>query len=138
MDLGGLARGERIVAGAGTALAFDLALLPWHRLNLGVIIVPRTAVQWPNAPLGVVALVLVASMVTLVLAERARPWVRARASWLQVVGAAVPALLVAKLMLAPRSLGYAAFAGVALGALVAYGARLVCVDTGRLTRAPGP
>jgi len=121
MDLAGLSRGERIVAGAGAALSLDLALLPWHRLNLGIIIVPRTALQWPNAPLGMAALLItLAIMITTVSGSgrRAKPVHRRR---LQGAGLIVTGLLVAKLALSPDALGYAAYVGVALSALVAYG-----------------
>ena len=71
VDLDRLSTGERVVAVAGTALAVDLLFLPWHRFDLGIVVVPRTAVQWPFALLGVPALLLSAAMVAVVLAGAA-------------------------------------------------------------------
>ncbi|MGH9182190.1 MAG: hypothetical protein ACRDY5_10810 [Acidimicrobiales bacterium] len=125
-----LSTGERLVAASGTVLAFDLSFLPWHRFDLGIVVVPRTAVQWPFALLGVPALLLTLAMVTLVtlggatevvLPARLDRWRR----HLYPAGVAVVVLLSTKLLALTNPLGYGAFAGVALAALLTYGAHLV-------------
>ncbi|MEO7441917.1 MAG: hypothetical protein ABIW46_00110 [Acidimicrobiales bacterium] len=52
MELNRLSVGERIVAASGAVLAFDLLFLPWHRFDLGIVVVPRTAVQCLSPSFG--------------------------------------------------------------------------------------
>ncbi|MGH9165157.1 MAG: hypothetical protein ACRDZW_06565 [Acidimicrobiales bacterium] len=128
MDLARLGTGERVVAGAGATLAVDLALLPWHRINLGIIVVPRTAVQWPQAPLGVLALVLVVALVGVSAAGPDSAWARRLRPRLAPASLAVVAVLAIKLMLATATLAYGAYAALALAAAVAYGAARIRRD----------
>lgn len=130
MELDRLSAGERLVAASGTALAFDLAFLPWHRFDLGIVVVPRTAVQWPFALLGVPALLLGLAMVSVVLLDRATDIdlpVRV-AGWPKLLcpaGVAVTTLLGVKLLALTSPLGYGAYLGIVLAGLLTYGGHLV-------------
>ncbi|HVL92973.1 MAG TPA: hypothetical protein VM264_06470 [Acidimicrobiales bacterium] len=135
MELERLTPGERVVAGAGTLLAFDLLFLPWHRFDLGIVVVPRTAVQWPFALLGVPALLLTVAMVAVVtLGAATDVTLPARlAGWRQrlyPVGVTVAVLLGVKLLVLTSPLGYGAYLGMVLAAAVAYGGHLVRRESG--------
>lgn len=141
VDLDRLGTGERVVAAAGLALAVDLAFLPWHRFDLGIVVVPRTAVQWPFALLGVPALAIAVAMVTAVVVGRATDVALpgALAGWpprLEPAGLAVVGLLVAKVLARTRPLGYGAYLGVTLAVVLAWGGRRVSREAGR--DSPGP
>jgi len=130
-----LSTGERVVVVSGTTLAFDLLFLPWHRFDLGIVVVPRTAVQWPFALLGVPALLLSLAMVAAVLLGRASDAALPAplAGWphlLQPAGLAVATLLVVKLLALSHPLGYGAYAGVLLAGLLSFGGHLVRRETG--------
>lgn len=143
MEFDRLSPGERVVVVSGTVLAFDLLFLPWHRFDLGIVVVPRTAVQWPFALLGVPALLLSLAMVSVVLLGRASDasLPAALAGWPRVLhpaGLAVVTLLVVKMLVLTSPLGYGAYGGLLLAGLLAYGGHLVRREAdGPATPPPG-
>lgn len=127
MDLNKLTKGDKIVLGAGVLLIIDLLFLPWHKISLGgVLDVTRTGVQSPNSFYGVLALLLALVMVVQVVVSRLTsaklpeiplPWARVHL----IAGIAAFALLLLKLLVETSSLGFGAFLGLILAAVLAFG-----------------
>ena len=133
-------RGERIVLVAGVLLVVDLLVAPWHHVSLDPqleqfgIQVPsltydRRAIQDPQSFLGRAALILAAAMVLQVAAAKLIPRVPRWEQIHLVAGPVVLGLLVAKLIANNDFLGVGAWAGLALGALLAYGGFLLSQET---------
>jgi hypothetical protein len=131
MDLSKLTQGERIVLIAGVLLILDLLFAPWHKIDLGATIpgvdLTRSGVQSPHSGYGVIALLLVIVMVGQIVATKFAsatlpsppvPWSQVHL----ILGAAVAALLLLKLVVETDFLGFGAYVGVALGLAVAFGA----------------
>jgi hypothetical protein len=127
MDFSKLTFGDKIVLGSGILLILDLLFLPWHKISVaGIIDVNRTGVQSPNSFYGVVALLLVVVMVAQVVVSKLTsaklpeipvPWSRVHL----IAGVAVFALLLLKLLVETRLLGFGAFLGLILAAALAFG-----------------
>ena len=130
VDLDELSSGEKTVAGTGIVLVVDLAFLPWQSIDLGVTTFTRSAVEPPNAVLGVLALLLTVATVAATLLRALRPgslpdlplsWERATL----LAAGAVVVLLAAKMVAETEALGVGAWLGVLLaGGMVAGAATL--------------
>ncbi len=143
MDLSKLTPGEKIVLAAGAVLLIDLLFLPWHKIDLGIFTVSRSAVESPNAFWGVLALLVTAAMVAVVVVTRFTaaklpdvpvPWGQA----MFIAGAAVAALLLLKLVLETSALGIGAWLGILLGGGMAYGGFLMRNEATGATPPVGP
>ena len=144
MDLSKLTMGEKVVAGAGILLVIDLLFFPWHKIDLGIVSVSRSAIESPNEFWAIVALLLTVAMVVVVVLTRFTttrlpdlpvPWSQA----MFIAGVAVLALLLIKLLVETDLLGFGAWLGILLGAAVAYGGYLMRREAGPLARPPmGP
>ena len=126
MDLKNLSLGERIMSLAGVLLLVDLLFLPWHRIDLGILTVSRSAIQSPNGFLGLLAaLVAVAIIVRVVISEFTTielphlpvSWERADL----FAAAALAALLMLKLVLETSFLSIGAWLAIPLAAALLYG-----------------
>jgi hypothetical protein len=127
MDFSKLTLGDKIVLGAGGLLILDLLFFPWHKISVASIVdVNRTGVQSPNSFYGVLALLLVLVMVAQVVVSKLTgaklpeipvPWPRVHL----IAGVAVFVLLLLKLLVETRFLGFGAFLGLILAAAVAFG-----------------
>lgn len=128
MNLQKLSLGQRIIAGSGILLIFDLVVLPWHRIDLGAIggTLTRSAIEAPNGGLGLLALlaalVVVAYVALSAFTEVAMPVLPVSWAQAQLAGAAATAAFVfLKLAVETSALGIGAWAGVILAAAVVYG-----------------
>lgn len=138
MDLSKLGGGEKVVSGAGSLLVLDLLFFPWYSGPITVDVRGATfsgtdtvtAIESPHAFWGIAALLLTTATVASVLISRystARlpplpvPWPRA----VFLAGGAVAALLLLKLLIETRNLGFGAGLGMLLGMAMAYGGFLV-------------
>ncbi len=138
--------GEYALVAVGLLLIADMAFLPWHRINVNVPGVPgikltRTALESPNAVLGVLALVLAAAMITDTLFARrgdarslllSMPRERRQA----VGGVAVISVLLLKLFLNTDFLGVGSWVGILLAGVLALGGLRMSKHEG--TDAPPP
>lgn len=141
MDLSKLTTGEKVVAGAGILLVIDLLFFPWHKLDLGILSVSRTAIESPKAFWGVLALLLTIAVVAAVLVTRlttarlpALPVPFGQAVFFAGIG--VLALLVIKLALETDFLGFGAWLGLLLAAALAYGGFMMRQEEGTATGPP--
>lgn len=141
VDLSKLTMGEKIVGGAGILLLIDLLFLPWHKIDLGIISVSRSAIESPNGFWGALALLVTIAMVAVVVLTRFTstklpdlPIPLGRAMFF--AGIAVVALLVIKLIVETDFLGFGAWLGLLLGAAVAYGGFLIGKEAGEAPAAP--
>ena len=126
MDLNKLTLGDRMVLAAGALLVVDLLFLPWHDIDLGILSVKRTGVQSPHSFYGVLALLIAVVMVAQVVVSRLTtaklpeipvPWGRVHL----IAGVAVLALLLLKLVIETDFLGFGAWLGIILAAVLAFG-----------------
>ena len=126
MDFKKLTMGDRIVLAAGILLVIDLLFLPWHSIDLGVLSVKRTGVQSPNGFYGVLALLIAVVMVAQIVVARLTaaklpqiplPWGRVHL----IAGVVVLALLLLKLVIETDYLGFGAWLGIILAAVLAFG-----------------
>lgn len=128
VDLDRLSTGEKTVAGSGIVLVVDLVFLPWQSIDLGISTLTRSAVESPNAVLGVLAVVLAVAAVAVTLlgpgeSESTRPdEPRRREGAAFLAAAGVLALLLAKLVAETESLGVGAWLGVLLATGMVAGA----------------
>jgi hypothetical protein len=142
VDLDRLGAGEKIVAGTGIVLVVDLAFLPWQSVDLGLTTFTRSAIESPNAVLGVLALLLAGAVVAVTLLRALPPEKLPEPSLpgecaTSLAAAGVLALLVAKLVAETDALGIGAWLGVVLAAGMAAGAALeVRADAAVSRRAP--
>lgn len=135
MDLSKLTMGEKIILGAGAVLLIDLLFLPWHKVDLGIVSVSRSAIQSPNAFWGLLALLVTIAVVAVVAVNR---FTSAKLPDLPVplgqavffAGIAVLALLLLKLVVETDFLGFGAYLAILLGAAMAYGGFLVRSELG--------
>ncbi|MGI9023293.1 MAG: hypothetical protein ACR2HV_08710, partial [Acidimicrobiales bacterium] len=117
---------------AGVLLIVDLLFLPWHSIDVGILAsldvgtINRTAVQSPKEFYGILALLLTVVMVTQVALARLTtaklpqipvPWGHVHV----IAGVSVLVLLLVKLLVETKSLGYGAWLGVLLAGALAFG-----------------
>jgi hypothetical protein len=147
MDVNKLSLGDRIVAGAGILLFIDLLFFPWHRVSVGVgpfrVTATRSALESPNAFWGWLAFLLTIAVVTTVILRRLSsvklpdlplPW--NQATFFATI--AVEALLVIKLVVETRYLGFGAWVALVLAAAMIYGGFLVSRQAEAAPPAAGP
>ncbi len=141
MDLSKLTMSEKIVGGAGIVLVVDLLLFPWHKVDLGILSVSRSAIESPNWFWGVLAMLVALAMVAVVVATR---FTAAKVPDLPIplgqamffAGIAVAALLLIKLVVETDFLGFGAYLGILLGGAMAYGGFLYRKEAGDAPAAP--
>lgn len=141
MDLNKLTQGEKVVGAAGTALVVDLLFFPWHRIDLGILSVTRSAVESPNGFWGALALLVTIVMVAAVVVTRFTttklpdlPVPLGQAVF--IAGVVVAGLLLLKLVAETDALGIGAWLGILLGGAVAYGGYLMRQEAGPLSGQP--
>jgi hypothetical protein len=131
MDIKKLSLGERILTAAGLFLLLDMLILPWHRVTIGLagiarVTQSRSAIESPNAFLGLLAFLLVAALVAQVilaeftsvkLPEIPMSWGRADL----LAAGAVAALLALKLVVETSFLGVGAWLALAAAGVLVYG-----------------
>lgn len=139
MDLSRLTSGERAVLLAGGFLILDLFFFPWHRVELGGLLlgggtVRRTAIQSPNALQGTLALLVTVAMVAQVIMVRfTNQKLNPALARLQPVGGlAVLGLLAWKVAVLTEALSVGCYLGMALAVALAYGGLLIGRETGTL------
>jgi hypothetical protein len=104
----------------------DLLFFPWHKIDLGILSVSRTAVQSPNSFWGVLAMLVALVVVAVIAVTRFTstampdlPVPLSRAIFFGTI--AVLALVLLKLVIETRSLGFGAYLAVLLAAGMVYG-----------------
>lgn len=133
MNVKKLSVGERFLGGAALFLLIDLLFLPWHRVGFRLfgasVHESRSAVESPNALLGVLALLVVAAIIAhVVLSEftsvklPALPISWHRADFMAAI--AVAGLLLLKLLVETDALSYGAWLGIIASGVLVYGGYL--------------
>ena len=126
MDLSKLSLSDKVIGGAGIVLLIDLLFLPWHHISARGHSISIHAVESPNSFWAILALLLTIILIAVIALTRLStttmpelPVPLNRAIFFGTI--AVLALLLLKLIIETRALGFGSYLGILLAAGMVYG-----------------